>query len=230
MTSLVQVGEGATIESDVDLHGWWLEGSELVVGDISIGAGARVGTRTLLAAGSRIGDGAEIEPGSYVIGTVPAGERWSGSPATRIGDAGDEWPWIAPDRPRRERFWRAMFVGGLAFQSVLPLLAATPGLILLSLTGVGQTGQAAMLGLLTMAPAIALLFLAHLRAGRRGSGASRRFGRPARLAPRGRRNGMGALVQRGADGRSAERPAAPLPHCLHPSLATARRGPDRQRR
>jgi len=159
VTSLVQVGEGATIESDVDLHGWWLEGSELVVGDISIGAGARVGTRTLLAPGARIGDGAEIEPGSYVIGTVPAGERWSGSPATRIGDAGDEWPWIAPDRPRRERFWRAMFVGGLAFQSALPLLAVTPGLILLSLTGVGQTGQAAMLGLLTMAPAIALLFL-----------------------------------------------------------------------
>jgi non-ribosomal peptide synthetase-like protein len=159
VTSLVRVGEGATIEGDVDLHGWWLEGSEMVVGEISIGAGARVGTRTLLAPGAQIGDGAEIEPGSYVIGTVPAGERWSGSPAKRIGEAGEEWPWVAPGRPRRERFWHGMFVGGLAFQSALPLIAATPGLIVLALVGAGRTGQAAALDLLMLAPVLALLFL-----------------------------------------------------------------------
>ena len=96
MTSLVTVGEDATLEADVDLHGWWLEGDQLVVGELRIGAGARLGTRTLLAPGAAIGAGAEVEPGSFVIGAVPEGERWAGSPATRIGDAGDG---LAADRP-----------------------------------------------------------------------------------------------------------------------------------
>ena len=53
VTSLVTVGEDATLEADVDLHGWWLEGDQLVVGELRIGAGARLGTRTLLGAWRR---------------------------------------------------------------------------------------------------------------------------------------------------------------------------------
>jgi amino acid adenylation domain-containing protein len=41
VTSLVTVGDDATLEADVDLHGWWLEGDQLVVGELRIGAGAR---------------------------------------------------------------------------------------------------------------------------------------------------------------------------------------------
>jgi non-ribosomal peptide synthetase-like protein len=159
VTSLVTVGDGATLEPDVDLHGWWLEGNELVVGELRIGAGARVGTRTLLAPGAEMAAGAEVEPGSFIIGSVPAGERWSGSPASRIGDAGEDWPRTAPQPPLHRRFWRTMFVVGLAVQSVLPVAAAAPGLILLFPSGAGRTGQSAMTDLLTKAPLIAGCFL-----------------------------------------------------------------------
>ncbi len=159
VTSLVTVGEGATVEPDVDLRGWWLEGDELVVGEVRIGAGARVGTRTLLAPGAEIGAGAEVEPGSYVLGSVPAGERWSGSPAIRIGVAGENWPGSSPRPQRTRRFWRGMFVVGLAVQAVLPLAAAAPGLILLIVSGAGRSGRGTMIDVLTKAPLIAGCFL-----------------------------------------------------------------------
>ena len=63
VTSLVTVGDDATLEADVDLHGWWLEGDQLVVGELRIGAGARLGTRTLLAPGAEIGAGARGRAG-----------------------------------------------------------------------------------------------------------------------------------------------------------------------
>ncbi len=53
VTSIVVIGAGATIEGDVDMHGWWLAGDELVIGDLTVGAGARVGTRTVLSPGAR---------------------------------------------------------------------------------------------------------------------------------------------------------------------------------
>ncbi|MGP0052242.1 MAG: Pls/PosA family non-ribosomal peptide synthetase [Solirubrobacteraceae bacterium] len=159
LTSLVRVGEGATLEADVDLHGWWLEGDQLVVGELSIGAGARVGTRTLLAPGVEIGAGAEIEPGSYVTGNVPAGERWGGSPAARIGSAGEDWPAAAPPAPHHRRLWRSMYTAGLVVQALLPLVAAAPGLLLLFATGAGGGARAATIDLLIMAPAVTALFL-----------------------------------------------------------------------
>ena len=69
--SLLHIGAGATVESNVDLRGWWIDGQELVVGEIRIGAGARIGSRTLLNPGAVIGDGAEIEMGTVVSGEIP---------------------------------------------------------------------------------------------------------------------------------------------------------------
>jgi non-ribosomal peptide synthetase-like protein len=145
--SLINVGEGATLEGDVDVHGWWVEGSELVVGELEIGSGARVGTRSVLMPGARIGQGAEIEPGSVVSTPVPAGERWAGTPARRVGDAGREWPRETPPRERHSRFWRAMFGVGLFAINALTLVAAIPGLVLVetldsatsSITGTATT-------------------------------------------------------------------------------------------
>src|SRR5581483_3539057 len=54
--ALLHIGCGATIESNVDLRGWWIDGQELVVGEIRIGANARVASRVLLNPGAVIGD------------------------------------------------------------------------------------------------------------------------------------------------------------------------------
>jgi non-ribosomal peptide synthetase-like protein len=135
LTSLVHIGAGATVESQVDLHGWWIDGQELVIGEIHIGAGASVGSRTLLAPGARIGEDAEIEPGSVISGAIPPGEHWGGSPARYLGPAGEDWPSHAPPASRDGRPWRVLYSVSLLWEGLLMLLALAPGVLLLVLTG-----------------------------------------------------------------------------------------------
>ena len=159
-TSLVSIGAGATLEADVDMHGWWIEADELVIGALHIGDGARVGSRTLLMPGSEVGDGAEIEPGSVVRAVVPAGERWAGSPAARVGVAGERWPDEPAPAPHRRRLWRAMYGVGVVVQTLLPLLAAVPGILLLSTFGPEQwTATEVVNDLLLLAPVLAATFV-----------------------------------------------------------------------
>jgi amino acid adenylation domain-containing protein len=87
-TSLVRIGERATLEPDVDIHGWWIDGQELVIDELRIGPDARVGTRAVLMPGASIGAGAEVDAGAVISGKVPAGQRWAGSPGRQIGHAG----------------------------------------------------------------------------------------------------------------------------------------------
>jgi non-ribosomal peptide synthetase-like protein len=135
LASLVHVGPGATVEPQVDLHGWWIDGQELVVGEVRIGAGASVGPRTLLAPGATVGEGAEIEPASVVTGAVPAGEHWGGSPAHYLGLAGSSWPAVPPTPGRRARLWRAAYALSLPLEGLLALLALVPGVLVLVLAG-----------------------------------------------------------------------------------------------
>ena len=81
VTGMAAFGDGCAVEPEVDLSGVWLDGDVLHVGAVSIGSGARVGTRTTLMPGTVVGDNAEVEPGSCVNGYVPAAQRWAGSPA-----------------------------------------------------------------------------------------------------------------------------------------------------
>jgi non-ribosomal peptide synthetase-like protein len=130
-SSIVAIGAGATLEGQVDLHGWWVEGDEMVIGEVRVGPGASIGTRTVLMPGSEVQAGAEVDPGSVIDGSVPAGERWAGVPAVRIGVAGEGWPeQLAPLR-RDPLRWRMAFGAGLTLSTLVPLLAAAPGLVLL---------------------------------------------------------------------------------------------------
>ena len=157
-TARVSIGDGATIESDVDMNGWWIEGDELVVGEVTVGAGARVGTRSLLMAGSVVGDGAEVDPGSVIDGTVPAGERWSGAPAALVGPGGELWPTGAPPAEPRRGFWRVMYIVGFALQSLLPLLASAPGIVLVLLTATGSSWNSFLWQMIVLSPVLALSF------------------------------------------------------------------------
>ncbi len=78
----------------------------LHLGEVRVGARARIGARSMLCPGARVGADAEVEAGSSVFGEVPAGEYWSGSPAVRRADAA-RGPWSA--RPSGSRLW----VGGV---------------------------------------------------------------------------------------------------------------------
>jgi len=80
------------------MRGWWIDGQELVVGEIRIGAGARIGSRVLLNPGAVIGDGAEIEVGTVISGEVPAGERWGGAAGAARSSGRARAPCCSPVR------------------------------------------------------------------------------------------------------------------------------------
>ncbi|WNZ12801.1 Pls/PosA family non-ribosomal peptide synthetase [Streptomyces sp. 11x1] len=169
VTGMLKLGRGAAVESEVDLSGYWLDGDVLEIGPVKVGAGAVVGTRSMLLPGARVGKRAEVAPGSAVAGQVPTGQRWAGAPAVKLGKAKRNWP---RERPRRGLFWRASYgvTGfGLTALPVLAGLAALAGLSLFVDPGAGLGGalRGAVLGLvpatLAFGAAYALLLLVAVR-------------------------------------------------------------------
>ncbi|MFJ8015768.1 Pls/PosA family non-ribosomal peptide synthetase [Streptomyces sp. NPDC096339] len=129
VTGMLKLGRGCAVESEVDLSGYWLDGDRLVIGPVKVGAGAVVGTRSMLFPGARVGKRAEVAPGSAVAGQVPTGQRWAGAPAVKLGRAKHNWP---RERPPRGLAWRAIY-GATGFcLTALPVLAALPALLVAS--------------------------------------------------------------------------------------------------
>ncbi|MDX3639460.1 Pls/PosA family non-ribosomal peptide synthetase [Streptomyces sp. MB09-02B] len=169
VTGMLKLGRGSAVESEVDLSGYWLDGDRLEIGPVKVGAGAVVGTRSMLLPGARVGKRAEVAPGSAVVGQVPTGQRWAGAPAVKLGKAKRNWP---KERPQRGLFWRASYgVTGVGL-TALPVLAGVAALAVLGLfvdpeAGLGGALRGAALGLvpatLTFGAAYALLLLVAVR-------------------------------------------------------------------
>jgi non-ribosomal peptide synthetase-like protein len=139
---MLSLGDRCSIEPEVDLTGYWIDGDVFHLGRIDVGVASRVGGRSMLLGGSSIGDRAEIAPGSAVFGPVPAGEYWSGAPATRVSKH-SRGPW-ADEVPRNRRAWLAAYAGSGVVIALLPLLAILVGLsvALPSLSGADSIGTA----------------------------------------------------------------------------------------
>jgi non-ribosomal peptide synthetase-like protein len=166
VTGLLTLGQGCAVEPEVDLTGHWLDGDVLHLGRIRVGARASVGARSTLAPGSRIGQDAEVAPGSFVTGSVPPDELWAGSPAVFAGIADRDWP---ARRPPRARGWVLGYGLTAMLLGAVPLLAVAPGLALLGraardtdLAGLPRvlalwTAPAALLGFVVLAALVAVL-------------------------------------------------------------------------
>lgn len=124
ITGMIHLGRGSSIEPEVDLAGYWLDGDVLRLGTISVGAGATVGARSTLGPGTSIGPRAVVEPGSAVSGKVPAEQAWAGSPAHRVIRLKDEWP---EERPPRRPAWIAAYGAVSSLLAILPVLAFAAG-------------------------------------------------------------------------------------------------------
>ena len=170
VTGLASFGTGCAVESEVDLAGWWLDGDVLHLGEMRIGPGARVGTRVTLLPGADVGENAEVVPGACITGRVPAGEKWAGAEARRVGAAGEGWPAPrCPDggRHRRRRpggglshSWGLVYALSLVGLNLLSLIAAVPALALLLLyIRDTSTLQAAMYRALICVPPLVVLAL-----------------------------------------------------------------------
>lgn len=163
VTGLLKLGRGAAIEPEVDLSGHWVDGDVVRIGKLRIGAGSRVGARSTLMPGARVGKGADIAAGSTVTGAVPANRRWAGSPAMPVdkadkadkdstGKSGAAWPAKRPER--RARTWVAAYSLTAQVLGLVPVAAALPALALLARPTTGAT-------LLMVPAAAAAYFLAY---------------------------------------------------------------------
>ncbi|MFF2848716.1 Pls/PosA family non-ribosomal peptide synthetase [Streptomyces sp. NPDC058001] len=160
VTGMLKLGRGCAVESEVDLSGYWLDGDRLEIGPVKIGAGAVVGTRSLLFPGARVGKRSEVAPGSAVVGQIPTGQRWAGAPAVKLGKAKRDWP---KQRPPRSTGWRTMYgVIGIGLLA-LPLLAALPALLVVGrfvapAAGFGDALRGALVAVVPAALAFGLAY------------------------------------------------------------------------
>ncbi|MFB7496778.1 Pls/PosA family non-ribosomal peptide synthetase [Streptomyces sp. NPDC056161] len=172
VTGLATLGDGASVEPEADLAGWWIDGDRLRVGTVEIGAGASVGARVRLQPGARIGAGAEVLTGSTVTeGTsVPSGACWGGSPA-EPQPAEAAWP---RTRAPRSRAWALAYTLTPAVRGLLTAVATAPALLTLVAVS-GADGLSWSDRLLWLVPLVllgtvceALLILAGVRFAGRG--------------------------------------------------------------
>lgn len=155
VTGLLTVGDYASIEPEVDLSGYWLDGDILRVGAIEIGEGARIGARSTLLPGARVGANAHVEAGSTVTAAkkVKDGQRWSGSPAQKVGRSKHRFPDHPPARRAR---WVPIYGVTSALLAAQPFIAVLVG-VLVTVGLVAGTGGNAFIGAVLFAPLGALV-------------------------------------------------------------------------
>ena len=124
VTGLLTLGKGSSIEPEVELRGHWIDGATFHLGRIEIGANARVGTRSTLLPGAKIGKRAEVAPGSGVFGKVPADQLFSGATAVHIGDARGPWEEQAPPN---KKIWVAAYALTGIYAALIPALGSAVG-------------------------------------------------------------------------------------------------------
>jgi len=144
ITGMLEIGDGAAVEPEVDLSGYWIDGDVVRIGEIRIGAGATVGSRSTLAPGTRIGRRAEIAPGSAVFGRVRADQTWAGSPAERVGGTSSaQWPVDRAPAPTR---WLWAYAASAVVLALLPLAAFAVGALVVARGIAGADSLAAAFG------------------------------------------------------------------------------------
>ncbi|MDQ1131058.1 Pls/PosA family non-ribosomal peptide synthetase [Microbacterium sp. SORGH_AS_0888] len=129
ITGMLEIGDGASVEPEVDLSGYWIDGDVVRVGGVRIGAQASVGARSTLAPGTRIGQRAEVAPGSAVFGRVKADQSWAGSPAVRVGSVDAGWP---TERAPAPHAWMWAYAASAFALALLPVVAFVAGALVLA--------------------------------------------------------------------------------------------------
>jgi non-ribosomal peptide synthetase-like protein len=161
---LLDLGDDVTLSRDVALRVIDFHDGEVIAAGVSIGAGATLEVRAGVGGGARVGPGAYLTSHSFLPpgAEAPAGECWSGIPASRSG------PSPAPPRLDETEAEATPWLQGLAItggRMALSLSASVPlALLALSLAwglGVDEVAAVEWMHHPTLEPgALALLGLA----------------------------------------------------------------------
>jgi non-ribosomal peptide synthetase-like protein len=169
---LTEIGDGASLGYGVDVMPAVVEDGWLLLDPVRVGAGAVVGTGSVLVGGAEMGPGSRLADQSLLARgqRLPDGQSWGGSPAvpSAEGDALLDAMAAAGHQGRR---WSpalgAGFAAGVAVLGVLPFVMAMPGLLLVTLAMARRGLLAAIASTLVAGPVTALTACALVAAGRR---------------------------------------------------------------
>ncbi|MGI5459007.1 Pls/PosA family non-ribosomal peptide synthetase [Streptomyces sp. CA-249302] len=128
-TDLLTVGAGSVIRKDTFFLCYQAHAGRIRTGRVTLGRDAYVGEKTVLDIGTTMGDGSQLGHSSALYGgaSVPAGQRWHGSPAVRTDV---DYVRIPPARTSTLR--RALYgLGGLLQMLVVYVPVAVGGTYLL---------------------------------------------------------------------------------------------------
>lgn len=132
---LLTIGDDSCLGADSHFTGAVVEDGWLVLGSIEIGQRCFVGTRTVLCPGSKMEDDCQLEDLSLLNSgvTVPATERWKGSPARRFESTSDPSDSCLVNRPSLARrfSYGLLYILGILIFPLLPMAAFFPGMILM---------------------------------------------------------------------------------------------------
>lgn len=191
---LLEIGDDATISQDASLHVADVESGDLVIGPVTVGAGALVDVRAGMAPGTALGARACLGPLAHLPtgARVPDGERWDGVPARPAGPAAPA-PVLPQDASRLSAigYGLALLVSRVLLCSLFALPLELLGFGAARLSGIDGTGVAAwlsrptagsrlllVLAVLTLVagpPTLALMALAARALGRVTAGAIPRW-------------------------------------------------------
>lgn len=157
-TDLLTVGAGTVIRRDTTFFGYRAQAGRIETGPVTLGRDAYVGEMSVLDIDTAMGDGAQLGHTSCLHSgqSVPAGERWHGSPAQRT-DTNYARAEPAPcSRLRRGVYAALTLIGALLL--IAPLLELGAGLLFVAVSSLvaaldpslhTSTGGATLQGLLT---------------------------------------------------------------------------------
>jgi non-ribosomal peptide synthetase-like protein len=113
---LLAIGDGADLGSAVLIANARVEGGELVVGRVAVGAGAQLDSNTVLEPDVSVGDDATLEAMSALPAgaAIPPGETWAGAPARKVARLKE----VLPPRPALPWWRRAALLIFFAFAAL----------------------------------------------------------------------------------------------------------------
>ena len=127
---LIEIGAGACTGGKCNFANTRVEGNEFIVGRISIGKDAYVGTSCVIEGDVVVGEGAELRDLTAISGGTKIGawEIWDGSPGNKVGmvdqDALDTPPETTPQRRAYQTFLYTILLLIIPPLGLLPIFPA----------------------------------------------------------------------------------------------------------